>query len=219
MRMKLYRFRYSPYAREVQMLLEWIGVAHEVIDVPYGDREALAKLTGGYVYVPVLELDDGRVIVESRAICERLLELPGASQLVPAPLDGAIWAYRDTVDGPIEDVLFRIASPSIRDQWPTQWERALYVLVKERKFGAGCVDDWEKGRDALIAKAQRALAPTLRTLEQVPFLFGDRITLADLALYGQCAMIEEADATLLARISPALVAFSRRVEAARAPRQ
>lgn len=216
--MKLHRFRYSPYARKVQMLLELLAIEHEVVEVEYGNREALAKLTGGYIYVPVLELDDGRAITDSRAICEHVLRRPEARWLVPSPLEGAVWAYHDQIDGPIEDVLFRIASPGVRDQWPTQWERALYVLVKERKFGAGCVDEWEKSRDALITKAREALAPTLQTLANAPFLFGEKLTFADLALYGQCAMIEAADPTLLARIAAELPAFSRRVEAARPAR-
>ena len=52
--MKLYRFRYSPYARKVQMVLDLLRAPHELIEVKYGDREELARLTGGYIYVPVL---------------------------------------------------------------------------------------------------------------------------------------------------------------------
>ena len=33
--------------------------------------------------------------------------------------------------------MFRIGLPAVRDAWPTPGDRALYVLVKERKFGAG----------------------------------------------------------------------------------
>jgi glutathione S-transferase len=212
--MKLYRLRYSPYARKVQMLLDLMGAKYEPIEVPYGDRNELAKLTGGYVYVPVLVDDSGAVIVESRAICERLLADGAAEHLCPPVWAGPIWAYHDFVDGPLEDVLFRIASPAVRDAWPTAWERALYVLVKERKFGAGCVDAWERDREGLIARARHLLGPSLQTLSARPFLFGDRPTLADASLYGQCAMIEEGEPKLLAAISPALVAYARRVEAA-----
>lgn len=211
--MQLYRLRYSPYARKVQILLELLGIPHEVIEVPYGDRNALATLTGGYIYVPVLVDDDGTVVVESRDICARLLMREGADALVPSPLEGPIWAYNDFVDGPLEDVLFRISSPGVRDQWPTPFERALYVLVKERKFGAGCVDAWLRDRDALIARAKVLLAPTMRTLERVPFLFGDAPTFADAALYGQCAMLEASEEGLLERVEPGLALFARRLEA------
>jgi glutathione S-transferase len=212
--MKLYRFRYSPYARKVQMLLDLMGAKYQLVEQSYVDRAELAELTGGYIQVPVLLADDGRALVESRVICEHLLTAPAGAKLVPAPLEGPIWAYADFVDGPLEDVLFRIASPAIRDAWPTAAERGLYVYVKERKFGAGCVDAWRRDRAQLIQRAQSLLAPTLKTLAQRPFLFGERPTLADAALYGNCVMLEEADPELLSRISADLVSFSRRLEAA-----
>lgn len=212
--MKLYRLRYSPYARKVQMLLDLLGHSYELIETPYTDRNELATLTGGYIYVPVLVDDAGRVLCESRVICEALLRDAPRNALLPSPLQGPIWAYHDFVDGPLEDILFRIASPGVRDAWATPFERALYVLTKERKFGAGCVDAWQREQPALLAKARHLLAPSLSTLEQTPFLFGEAPTLADAALYGNCAMLEEASPQLLPEVSPTLVAFSRRLEAA-----
>jgi glutathione S-transferase len=213
--MKLYRFRYSPYARKVQMVLDLLGVSPEIVEVAYSDRDELATLTGGYIHVPVLVDDQGKVVTDSRAICEHLLTGDAAKKLVPSPLEGPIWAYADFIEGPLEDVLFRIGSPAVRDAWPRPGERALYVLVKERKFGAGCVDAWERDREGLIARARHLLAPTLQTLAARPFLFGDAPTLADAALYGQCVMLEEADRALLPRVAEPLVPFARRMEAAR----
>jgi glutathione S-transferase len=213
--MKLYRLRYSSYARKTQMLLDLLGLKHDVIEVNYGERNELAELTGGYIYVPVLQHDDGTVTVDSRRIAEKLLVGEAARQLVPAPLEGPIWAYADFCDGVLEDVLFRIASPAVRDTWKTPWERALYTLTKERKFGAGCVDAWREKQAELLERARHLLAPTLQTLEQQPFLFGARPTLADAALYGNLVMVSEADPALLRSLSPGLIAYQQRVEAAR----
>jgi glutathione S-transferase len=210
--MKLYRFRYSPYARKVQMLLDLLGARYDLVEVPYSDRNEIARVTGGYIYVPVLVEDDGRVVTESRDICEHLLSGSGGARLVPSPWEGPIWAYADFVDGPLEDVMFRIASPAVRDAWASPGERALYVLIKERKFGPGCVDAWQRDQPHLVEKARRLLAPTLRTLGARPFLFGDAPTLADAALYGCCKMFEEADPRLLSRVAEPLVAYVRRVE-------
>lgn len=213
--MKLYRFRYSPFARKVQMLLELLGRPHEVVEVPYTDRGELARLTGGYIYVPVLLDDDGTVTVQSRRIAALLLEGDGGRALVPAPLDGPIWAYADFCDGPLEDVLFRLASPGVRAAWSEPGAKALYTLIKERKFGVGCVDAWQASRPALLDEARELLAPTLRTLGALPFLFGERPTLADAALYGNLAMLEEAEPALPRELAPALEPYMRRVEAAR----
>ena len=57
--MRLHRLDYSCYARFVQSTLDLAKVPFELVDVRYGDRDALATLTGGYIQVPVLELDDG----------------------------------------------------------------------------------------------------------------------------------------------------------------
>jgi glutathione S-transferase len=212
--MKLYRFPYSPYARKVQMVLDLAQLKYELIDVDYVDRHALAEASGGYVYVPVLVTDAGQAITESRTICEHILQGKVAERLVPAPLQGPIWAYSDFTDGPLEDILFRIASPAVRDAWPSAFARGLYVMIKERKFGAGCVDAWERDRPALLQRARALLAPTLQTLAAQRFLFGDRPTLADAALYGQCAMLEAGSTSLLEAVSPQLVGYARRVEAA-----
>jgi glutathione S-transferase len=211
--MKLYRFKHSGFARKVQMLLDLIGRPYELVDVPYLDRNELARLTGGYVYVPVLVDDGGRVTVESRSICELLLADASTSRLAPAPLEGPIWAYSDFCDGPLEDLLFRVASPYVRDAWETPGERALYTLIKERKFGAGCVDQWRRDREALLDRARVLLAPTVRTLRSVPYLFGDSPTLADAALYGFLAMLFEAEPSLPGTLAPELRPFMARLEA------
>jgi len=212
--MKLYRLRYSPYARKVEILLDLLGKRYQPIELNYSDRTELAELTGGYIYVPVLVEEDGSVTVESRDICERLLTGTAAERLTPAPLEGPIWAYADFADGPLEDVLFRIASPVVRELWKSASDRALYVLIKERKFGAGCLDQWARDRATLEQRGRKLLAPTLRTLSAQPFLFGQRPTLADAALYGECAMLFEADPALLQSLSPALRPFMLRLEAA-----
>ena len=210
--MKLYRFRYSPFARKVQTVLDLLQLEYDLIEVSYSQRDQLAELTGGYILVPVL-VDGDQVITESRDICEHLLAQKGAEWLVPTALEGAVWGYTDFSDGPLEDLMFRIASPDVRDQWRTAGERALYTLVKERKFGAGCVDRWRNEQGALIAGVRKLLAPTERSLQRQPFLFGERPTLADAALHGHSLMLEEASSTLLPRVSEGLAAHARRMKA------
>lgn len=209
--MKLYRFRFSPFARKVQMLLDLLPAEYELNEVNYVDREELATITGGYIKVPVLVDDTGEVFVESRRICEHLIARSG-EHLVLAAFEGAVWAYADFVDGPLEDILFRVASPLVRDRWQSNFARSLFVFIKERKFGSGCIDEWERSRDTLMDNARHLLAPTLRTLGRQPFLFGEQPTLADAALYGVSMMLEEASKELLEELSPTLVSFARSLE-------
>lgn len=211
--MKLFRFRYSPFARKVQTLLDLLGLPYELSEVAYGDRNELATLTGGYVYVPVLVDDDGTVVTESRDICAHLLARPEAQWLVPSPLEGPVWAYADFADGPLEDILFRYASPDVRDSWPSASDRALYNMNKERKFGAGCIDQWQRDRELLAERARRLLAPSFSTLRKQPFLFGREPTLADAALHGQSLMLREARPALLTALAPELEEHARRMDA------
>jgi len=197
--MKLFGFAHSPYVHKIRVALELLGKKYEYVDVPFLERRELAELTGGYIHVPVLVDDDGSVVTDSRRIAERLVGQAGGARLVPSPWEGPIWAYCDWVDGPLEDVLFRLASPAVRDAWKRPDERAFYTLIKERKFGAGCVDAWAAQREDLIARGKALLAPTVRTLSAQPFLFGDRPSLADAALYGQFAMMSSD-----AKLPPAL---------------
>jgi glutathione S-transferase len=157
------------------------------------------------------------VTVQSRDICEKLTREPPGARLVPPVFEGPIWAYNDFTEGPLEDLLFRLASPFIRDQWKTAWERGLYVYIKERKFGAGCIDAWHREREVLLNRGQRLLAPSVSTLARRPFLFGDAPTLADAALYGLLAMLEEADGGLVGTCAPSLPGYMRRLEAAASP--
>ncbi len=212
--MKLYRFEYSCYARKVQMVLDLLGVRYDLVEVPYGDRTELAAVTGGYVQVPVFVDDAGAVTVDSRAICAKLAQGPHAERLTPAPWQGPIWAYADWCDGALEDVLFRLASPALRRRFTRAVDAALFTFIKERKFGRGCVDDWERGAAALMQQARTLLAPTAETLSRSAFLFGNAPTLADAALYGQCAMLGVVDSAMPGAFTPALGEWFARMEKA-----
>ena len=212
--MKLFRMDYSPYARKTQMVLDLLGLDYEPVDIVFGDRSEMASLTDGYVQVPVLVDDAGVVTVDSRAICEKLLRGQAAEKLLPSPWQGPIWAYADWCDNILEDVMFRIAAPFQVRRFTSAWERGLYVFVKERKFGKGCVEEWERTRQSLVDRGSAMLEPTRQTLQSRPFLFGERPTLADAALYGIFAMLEVVDPALTRKFGEEFPLLMRRVEKA-----
>jgi len=216
--MRLYRFEYSGYARFVQAAFDLAGVACELVDVPYGNRDELATLTGGYIQVPVLVTDGGDVVTDSRRIVAALVRDDARfSALVPTAEAGPIWAYVDWVASGFEDVAFRLAAPGLRYRFRSPSERALFVFVKERKFGAGCVAQWKRDADALFERLVELLAPTVTTLERRPFLFGASPCLADAALYGQLVMLDFGAPDRVAGLAPALMAWKRRFEARLGP--
>jgi len=209
--MKVYGFRYSPYVRKVETVLRLLGRSYESVEVPYSDRAELVAVTGGYVQVPALVDDDGEVVVDSRRICRHLLAGPAGAQLVPPADAGPIWAYSDWCDGILEDVLFRLAAPGIRLTLPRPADRALYTFIKERKFGAGCVEAWEGERAELLQRGRDLLAPSAETLRHRPFLFGERPTLADAALEGEFWMLAAADPLLPVEMGQSFVGWRERL--------
>ncbi|MBI5503674.1 MAG: glutathione S-transferase family protein [Deltaproteobacteria bacterium] len=210
--MKLYSFPYSCYARKAQMVLDLLGARYEVVDVPYGDRTELALLTGGYIQVPVLVDDAGEVTADSRSICKRLLDGPRGAELVPPPWQGPIWAYSDWCDGPLEDVCFRLATPGLRELFERPADRALYTFIKERKFGRGCVEEWKRSEEALLARTGEMLAPTIETLRRQSFLFGASPTLADASLYGLCFMLRAASPRFLGSLAETVKSWMEKLE-------
>lgn len=199
---KLYRFPYSCYALKVQYLLDALNLDYTPVDVPFAERSELVELTGGRVVVPALD-HDGEVLVESRDICHYLLGLQEHT-LMPESLEALIWAYSDWCDSTLEDVLFRLASPGIQDRFETPFEKALFAFIKERKFGAGCVDAWRKDEVALVSRAQALLAPTLAAIHRHGFVAGEQLTFADISLLGHLAMVAYADPALVAVINDQL---------------
>ena len=211
--MRLHRFAYSGYARFVQTTIELAGASCAIVDVPFGDRDELARLTGGYIQVPVVELDDGTVVTDSRRIVATLVRDDARfAPLAPARHAAAIWAYVDWAGNQLEDVAFRIATPGLQHRFARPWERALFVFIKERKFGAGCVDAWYRDADNLMARLHELLAPTVASLAARPFVTGDRPTIADAALYGQLVMLEFGKPDRVAALDPALLAWRQRLE-------
>jgi glutathione S-transferase len=70
---KLFTFATSPYARKVQMMLDYKGIVYETLERCYSlDRKEDLRCVNERAEVPTLVLDDGRVIADSTIIGEYL---------------------------------------------------------------------------------------------------------------------------------------------------
>lgn len=208
--MRLHQFPYSPFAAKVRKCLELKGLAFEIVNVPYADRRALVAVTGGTVQIPVIE-DGARVLDESARITAYLDERHPPS-LREDPLAVVIEGWADNV---LEDAAFRLAAPAIHDRMAEAEGRpdapALYRLIKERKFGSGCLEAWRAAERALADRVVSMLLPLGQAVGHRPFLLGTRASLADAAVYGQLFMLEVALPGFLKREAPALSAWFDRI--------
>jgi glutathione S-transferase len=167
----------------------------------------------------VLE-DEGRVVTDSARITAYLDErYPPSLRGDPLAVVIEQWA-----EGPLEDVAFRVATPGLEARFAQlqggrEDARALFRLVKERRYGAGCVEAWRRDADALSVRLCDLLAPVAEAVARRPFLLGETPSLADAAVYGQLVMVECGAPGWIAVRMPSLRDWSERVRAARGKRR
>ncbi|HUS33332.1 MAG TPA: glutathione S-transferase family protein [Kofleriaceae bacterium] len=218
MALRLYQFAYSPYAAKVRLVLDLKGLAYDLIEVPYMDRTEVVRLTN-QVVVPVLTDDRGGSSAESRIAIHdspritAYLDEHYAPNLRPT---AAAVVFEQWADSTFEDVAFRIASPMVEPRMAAlnggRIDAAgMYRFVKERKFGAGCIDQWARDTPALTARLRDLAAPLARTLTGQPYLLGAEPTLADAAVWGNLYMLESVAAGWVARELPELAAWYARL--------
>ena len=166
--MKLYDLPWGPYCRRVTIYLAEKGITDiELVTLDYGDEntpELLAK--NPLSYVPFLELDDGRVIVDSITIIEYLEELyPSPSFLGNDPVERAsVRAYLSAIQE------FSYNSKYCRSNTIPQLSRAITQSPETAKW------------------MQPFLDRSIMTMEKLtdaagPFLLGTTCTMADCVLY------------------------------------
>jgi len=74
-----------------------------------------------------------------------------------------------------------------------------FTLVKERKYGSGCLDQWRADHDGISAEARALLAPVAQTL-------------ADAALYSQLSILVWTDPARPRRLTGPLAGWFDRIE-------
>jgi glutathione S-transferase len=192
--MKLYQFAYSPFAAKCRKCLAWKRLAFEIVEVPYLDRRELVKVSGG-VHVPVLV--DGNLVIAESARITAYLDETYAPSLREGRACGPAVALEAWADGPLEDVAFRLAAPRLEPRMVEQSggredAPAMFRMIKERRYGAGCLDAWRAAEEELNARLRALLAPFAVTLASSPFLLGEHPTVGDAAVWGNLYMIEAA---------------------------
>jgi glutathione S-transferase len=172
--MKLYTAKRAPNPRRVQWFIAEKGIASIEcvnVDLNVGEHHASAFLAKNpLAKVPVLELDDGRFLSESRAICSYLEALYPEPNLMGQ--DGVERALIESVDRQIEWTLFLGLAQAIRHTHP-----GLATLEQPQfaDFGRSQAD-----------KAMQAARIFDAQLQHQPWMAGDRFTIADITAF--CAL-------------------------------
>jgi len=169
--MKLYTSTFAPNPRRVTMFIAEKGIAGiemVVLDLNAGEhrsKDYLAKNPMGRV--PALELDDGRVLSETRAICTYLEGLHPEPNLMG--MDFEERAFIEMADRRAELHLFLGIANVVRHTHP-----GLAVLEQPQfpEYGAA------------QGEKMREVARWFDTqLVQQPFIAGERFTIADITAY------------------------------------
>ena len=183
---ELYQLPYSPYCIVQRRILEFAGARFKTINIPNGDRSRVWRLTRQRYYaVPVIR--DGRTVVfetgEDSQVIAKYLDTRFGLGLFPAEWEGVqslLWRY---FESEIEGVGFKLND--------VYWEENLkgedtlpFIRHKERKFGRGCLDQWRRQRELLLAQLAERLAPCEQMLAGKSFLLGERPLFVDFDLFG-----------------------------------
>ena len=172
--MKLHIAPRAPNPRRVQMFIAEkgiTGIEQVSVDLNAGEHKGAAfRAKSPLAKVPALELDDGRVLSESRAICSYLEGLQPEPNLMGRSYDEH--AFIEMADRRVELYLFYVLANCIRHTHP-----GLAVLEQPQipEFGRS---QGEKGRD--VARWLDA------ELARQPFVAGERFTIADITAF--CAL-------------------------------
>lgn len=188
--LKIYFFDRSPFCIALIQAAYAGGLEPELVQVSNADRSELIRLTAGASYqVPVLA-DGNRLICESGPDSQDVAAYLDThylqGRLFPAALQGWQTIINQYIENTVEAVTFKVCDAAVVPAMADVVERTLLIRHKERKFGVGCVERWQRERPAMIAEANRLLLPFEQTLANAggPFLFGSAPVYSDFLLYG-----------------------------------
>ena len=175
--MKIYDWAAAPNPKRLRMFLVEKGITNiEIIQVSGENLRLKSEYVAKYpqAMVPMLELDDGRQIGESIAICRYFEELyPNPPLLGRDPYERAIvdmWERRAFDEGMMAaGEVFRNTAEAFKDRGLPGFATAVPQLPELVQRGRDRLDKFFKKFDEQLGKTR--------------FIAGDQFTLADCTLY------------------------------------
>lgn len=158
--MKLYTARTSPYSRKVQVVLAEKKIECEFVDEDPWVPQTTVPQFNPLGKIPVLVLDDGTTLYDSRVIVEYLDTVSPVSRLIPEPSRQriAVRRWEALADGICDAVL---------------------AAVREAKRPAA--QQSKEWIERQVQKMRRGVGELANELGDRPWCCGDAYTLADIA--------------------------------------
>jgi glutathione S-transferase len=208
---RLYQFATSPFCAKVRKILDFKGIDYEPVEVDYVERKELV-MASRQIMVPALALENGEVVIDSERIALALEQQHPEPTLFPPAWQGVHLALARYFDTELEDALFRAAVPDELAYYRCRGadHEALWRFIRERKYGAGFVEQMLREHAANVSRAHELLAPLEDPLGDRAFLLG-RIGYADFALYGQLTYFSINGTLMIPASLPNLRAFFERM--------
>jgi len=219
MPLTVYQMPHSPYCIPITQALTACGVAFEIVNVnPATREEVIVTSHGRYYQVPLL-VDGGRLVMESSGdsldVARHVDATHAGGRLFPPAAEAANFALTRFIENELEGIGFKLGDPAFTDSIADTPTRVLLIRHKERKFGAGCVEQWRAGHDALARDFDGLLESFECTLALQPFLLGDAPVYADFALFGVLANATWHGPFEIPASRPAILAWKDRLAAFR----
>jgi glutathione S-transferase len=150
----------SPYARKVRVVLAEKKIEYQLVDASPWTATSEVPAHNPLGKVPVLVLDDGSTLYDSRVIVEYLDTVSPVSRLIPEPSRQRIAVRR-----------WEALADGICDA-------AVAVTLERKRPSLQQSDEWVERQHDKIA---RGVAELARDLEERPWCSGDAYSLADIA--------------------------------------
>jgi glutathione S-transferase len=186
---ELIQFPWSPFCLVQRRILEYANVSFKITNISSQDRSLVWRLTRQRYYsVPIIR--DGRTVVfetdEDSQVIAKYINEKFQLDLFPKTYRGVDRILWRCIEGQIEGPCFKL-NDIYWGEFVPKSERLAFLRFKERKFGRGCLEQWRRQQEELIADLACKLLPFETMLAERPFLLPEKAHFIDFDLWGMLA--------------------------------
>lgn len=183
---ELIQFPWSPFCLVQRRVLEYAGIPFKIVNIPPSDRSLVWRLTRHRYYaVPIIK--NGETVVfetdDDSQVISKYLDDKLNLGLFPRLWEGiqfVLWRY---FENEIESVAFKL-NDVYYEEFVPEAEQLPMLRHKERKFGRGCLHQWQIHQSQMLEELAHRLMPCEQMLVDKPFLLGQTPLFVDFDLYG-----------------------------------